>query len=60
VSIRFVEYTFSDSICCVSIRCVSIRLVSRRFVNASHNICEVLTRLEVLWHYSNITVYTEP
>jgi hypothetical protein len=31
-SIHFVEYTFSDSIRCVSIRFVSIRCVSIRFV----------------------------
>jgi hypothetical protein len=31
-SIRSVEYTFSDSIRCVSIRFVSIRCVSIRFV----------------------------
>jgi hypothetical protein len=31
-SIRSVEYTFSDSIRCVSIRVVSIRCVSIRFV----------------------------
>jgi hypothetical protein len=31
-SIRSVEYTFSDSILCVSIRFVSIRCVSIRFV----------------------------
>jgi hypothetical protein len=33
VSIRFVEYTFSDSIQCVSIRFVSMRFVSIRFVS---------------------------
>jgi hypothetical protein len=33
VSIRFVEYTFSDSIHCVSIRFVSICFVSIRFVS---------------------------